>query len=467
MRATAASSSGVPDCRHTQRRWSEISVHWQGWNVVAGEAGGEGDDGGGGGSGGAAPAPRRRRAAEEENSPPAVEQTRNRHFDDDDGSDDGGLNLIPDLDDEEAEDVTRQVAVAPALKTSRVPTIEELDAEIDLALPSASEIGIDLTALQKFLSPKEQVQEEDVPWDYEHEVGKLASETAQRRKAIVREAERNFTRSNMYPEWAGCFGSEPGCARGKPERCCSGRGRCVLLAHAHRDEHARRGPDGDLQELARVVEPLGFSRAFACVAFSPDGAHLLTVGSDDKHTVFLWDWKRHTRGNTPPPLMSMPGIQAAVPAVWGASFNPHRQFLSAPVAAKQTRRATSQKPFASGQAAFGPAPRETRSGPRPSSHSFEFVTFGAKHVKLWRADGDGRWGGRPLRFDGFAPFSAHAAAFLPGGNLLVGKDDGGLALQGAALNTALPVPVHGPVPLNFQWHLNGITPPPPPRWPRG
>ena len=52
MRATAASSSGVPDCRHTQRCWSEISVHWQGWNVVAGEAGGEGDDGGGGGSGG-------------------------------------------------------------------------------------------------------------------------------------------------------------------------------------------------------------------------------------------------------------------------------------------------------------------------------------------------------------------------------------------------------------------------------
>ena len=101
--------------------------------------------------------------------------TRNRHFDDDDGSDDGRLNF-PDLDDEEAEDVTRQVAVAPALKTSRVPTIEELDAEIDLALPSASEIGIDLTALQKFLSPKEQVQEEDVPWDYEHEVGKLASE---------------------------------------------------------------------------------------------------------------------------------------------------------------------------------------------------------------------------------------------------------------------------------------------------
>ena len=134
---------------------------------------GDADGDAGGGSGAAAPAPRRRRAAEEEAAP--VEQTKNRHFDDDD-DDDAGLNLIPDLDEEQEEDVTRQVAVAPALKTSRVPTIEELDAEIDLALPSASEIGIDLTALQKFLSPKEQVQEEDVPWDYEHEVGKLASE---------------------------------------------------------------------------------------------------------------------------------------------------------------------------------------------------------------------------------------------------------------------------------------------------
>ena len=60
-------------------------------------------------------------------------------------------------------------------------------------------------------------------------------------------------------------------------------------------------------------------RTVLSVAFSPDGAHLLTVGSDDKHTVFLWDWKRHTRGDTPPPLMSMPGMQAAVPAVWGAA----------------------------------------------------------------------------------------------------------------------------------------------------
>ena len=142
--------------------------------------------------------------------------------------------------------------------------------------------------------------------------------------------------------------------------------------------------------------------------------------------------------------MSMPGMQAAVPAVWGAAFNPHRRFLSK-VAKAAPKPATSRAPFASGQAAFEPAPpiassRAARGAQfgwriftgekkRPSAtSSFEFVTFGAKHVKLWRLDGAGRWGGRPLRFDGSAPFSAHAAAFLPGGNLLVGKDDGGLAL---------------------------------------
>ena len=62
------------------------------------------------------------------------------------------------------------------LKSSRVQTIKELDQDIDRALPPASEIGVDLSALMSFLSPQEQVQEEDVPWDYEHEVGKLASE---------------------------------------------------------------------------------------------------------------------------------------------------------------------------------------------------------------------------------------------------------------------------------------------------
>ena len=45
-----------------------------------------------------------------------------------------------------------------------------------MQLPSTAEVGIDLSVLQSFLTPQEMCQEEDVPWDYEHEVGKLASE---------------------------------------------------------------------------------------------------------------------------------------------------------------------------------------------------------------------------------------------------------------------------------------------------
>lgn len=57
-------------------------------------------------------------------------------------------------------------------------TIKELDQDIDRALPPASEIGVDLSALMSFLSPQDQVQEEDVPWDYDLELQKLASQMA-------------------------------------------------------------------------------------------------------------------------------------------------------------------------------------------------------------------------------------------------------------------------------------------------
>merc|ERR1711924_588193 len=93
-------------------------------------------------------------------------------------SDDDNTMMIPDLDEEEAEDITRQVAEPAKLKSSRVQTIKELDQDIDRALPPASEIGVDLSALMGFLSPQEQVQEDDVPWDYDQELQQLASQMA-------------------------------------------------------------------------------------------------------------------------------------------------------------------------------------------------------------------------------------------------------------------------------------------------
>ena len=181
-----------------------------------------------------------------------------------------------------------------------------------------------------------------------------------------------------------------------------------------------------------MTDRLGYARSFVALAFSPNGEHLLTVGSDDKHTVFLWDWRKHTGGtnnvkntNNNGPLVSFPSAQAAVPAVWGALFNPFRVFVEQK--RKNAPKKSSQKPFASGLAAFGDAGRAISQKEKPE-RSFEFVTYGAKHVKLWRKDGDGRWVGRPLCFGKQKTFSIHAACFLPGGTLLVGADDGSLAV---------------------------------------
>ena len=128
------------------------------------------------------PAPRRRRQAEEE---PAETTIAHNPKHDIDSDDDNTAMMIPDLDEEQAEDITRQVAEAPGLKSSRVQTIKELDHDIDRCLPPASEIGVDLSALMGFLSPQEQVQEEDVPWDYEQELQLLASQMTKEEEGLA------------------------------------------------------------------------------------------------------------------------------------------------------------------------------------------------------------------------------------------------------------------------------------------
>lgn len=124
----------------------------------------------------AAPGPgRRRRAADEEEDEGAVSTAPTSQIANLEEDDEGPSMFIPDLEDEE-ENIGMQVAVAPSHKSSRVPTIAELDKEIDMALPSTSEAGVDLSVLQSFLTPQEQVQEEDEPWNVEHELQMLASD---------------------------------------------------------------------------------------------------------------------------------------------------------------------------------------------------------------------------------------------------------------------------------------------------
>ena len=106
--------------------------------------------------------------------------------------------------------------------------------------------------------------------------------------------------------------------------------------------------------------------------------------------------------------MSMPGIQAEPVAVHGAAFNPWTI-------------------------------RRREDGEEEAAPYHEFVTFGEKHVKVWRRRAsDGRWAGkfaslaaldepRPgYERETSRTFVAHCAAFLPGGDVLVGCGDGRL-----------------------------------------
>lgn len=133
---------------------------------------------------GAAPAPPRgrRRQLDEEVSESKISHNP-KH--DEDSDDESPAMMIPDLDEEQAEDITRQVAEAPTLKSSRVQTLKELDQEIDRALPPASEIGVDLSALMRLLTPQEQVQEEDEPWDYAQVLQTLASQMTKEEEALA------------------------------------------------------------------------------------------------------------------------------------------------------------------------------------------------------------------------------------------------------------------------------------------
>lgn len=141
--------------------------------------------------------PRRRRAVDgddddDDNANARKHETMssgNKHLAEiDDQDNDTIANLIPDLEDEEY-DMTKQVASAPHLTKSRVQSIKELDDAIDMALPSANEIGIDLSVLQSYLMPQEQVVEEDLPWDFSAELQALASEMQREKDASSNDQE--------------------------------------------------------------------------------------------------------------------------------------------------------------------------------------------------------------------------------------------------------------------------------------
>lgn len=144
-------------------------------------------------------------------------------------------------------------------------------------------------------------------------------------------------------------------------------------------------------EVARVsLDPS--ARAAVAVAFSPDGALLVTVGCDNQHTVTLWDWRAPGVGDAggsggrPVGWVGQGGGYTERPVgVFGAKWDPH------------ARRGHER-----------------------------FCTWGMKHLKQWTCDpGTGRWSAQSMSFGAFGVDNVLSCEFLrpsvpPGGEAAAG-----------------------------------------------
>ena len=88
------------------------------------------------------------------NSKPSIRNKSN-----DESSEEEPIMLIPTLEEEGEEEVDQMPIVAPAPKilTLNIKSIQELDRDIKYSLPTASEGGIDLSALTQILAPQSSV----------------------------------------------------------------------------------------------------------------------------------------------------------------------------------------------------------------------------------------------------------------------------------------------------------------------
>lgn len=161
------------------RRPRPRNVNSGGWGFGDGGGGFEsGSTAAAGGAAGEQTGPRG--FAEDTGSPPRDDPPINKkHMNDDD---DGVIPVIPDLEEEAEEDITRQVAAPPVAYNSNLRNVRELDAAQATqsrglsALQTNPEEGIDLAVLTQKLCGEHQVFEEDVTWDHELIFQEVASE---------------------------------------------------------------------------------------------------------------------------------------------------------------------------------------------------------------------------------------------------------------------------------------------------
>jgi len=94
---------------------------------------------------------------------------------------------IPELETEADEDITRQVAAVPKFRSNRVQTINELDKDSHIALPTNSDSEIDFSLLTSVLCSLDQVREDDEVWNEERLLAELASDLNLEKEAMERD----------------------------------------------------------------------------------------------------------------------------------------------------------------------------------------------------------------------------------------------------------------------------------------
>ncbi len=109
-----------------------------------------------------------------------------RHGGGGDSSEEEPIMLIPTLEEEGDEEVYQMPIVAPAPKvlTLNIRSIEELNRDIKFSLPTASEGGIDLSALTRSLVPQSSLQESDKEWKFESLLQEVAQDINKELEAI-------------------------------------------------------------------------------------------------------------------------------------------------------------------------------------------------------------------------------------------------------------------------------------------
>jgi len=199
-----------------------------------------------------------------------------------------------------------------------------------------------------------------------------------------------------------------------------------------------------LREVARV--PLAAdARAVAGVAFSPDGAMLVTAGCDNNHTVQVWDWRVARVGE---PRRRRASKTESLPLRTRSnerSNEPFREILKTSSASRVSTPALvgllhentgfKERPGGVFGLEFDPFVN-TRAGDDAVDDAVDarFVSYGKKHVKAWtRLARTNEWVSRPMSFGSHGVRDVCSVAFLPpksGKNrkaaLVTGHPDGSL-----------------------------------------